>query len=137
MGIFIVVAIQFFGPRPTNPPVRVEISAPDSVRTLLHRACYNCHSNETQWPWYSRVAPVSWFVVGHVNEGRGDLNFTEWPVLDIEEQNEAYGDIRRQIEKHKMPLRSYTWMHPEARLTDEERATIIAWARSAGGPESR
>jgi hypothetical protein len=74
------------------------------------------------------VAPVSWFVTHHVNEGREDLNFSEWPAFDFEEQSLAFEDIRKQVSRRKMPLRSYRIIHPEARLTDAQRETILRWA---------
>jgi hypothetical protein len=127
-GIVLGGAIQFFGPDRTNPPVRTEVDVPDEVRAVLRRACYDCHSNETRWPWYSRVAPVSWFVVGHVNKGRGDLNFSEWPTFDFEEDAEARKDIQKQIRLGKMPLRSYLYLHPDARLSEADRRALLRWA---------
>jgi hypothetical protein len=125
--ILVLAAIQLVPVHRTNPPVLSEVDAPAPVMKILRRACYDCHSNETRWPWYSHVAPVSWLVVSHVNEGRGDLNFSEWPLLDFESQGLSFGDIRQQITKRKMPLRSYTWMHRDARLTEEDRDAILQW----------
>jgi hypothetical protein len=107
---------------------------PGEVQSILRRACYDCHSNETQWPWYSHVAPASWFVVRHVRQGRGDLNFSEWPVFDPEFEEYAFKDIEEQIEKEEMPLRSYTWLHTDAKLSEDDRETLIRWARARGGP---
>ena len=76
VGVVVALAaIQLVPVHRTNPPVRVEVNAPEEVMAIIQRACYDCHSNETRWPWYSRVAPVSWFVVSHVKKARGDLNF--------------------------------------------------------------
>jgi len=125
--ILVLAAIQLIPVHRTNPPVLSEVDAPAPVMAILRRACYDCHSNETRWPWYSHVAPMSWLVVSHVNEGRGDLNFSEWPLLDFESQSLSFGDIRRQITERKMPLRSYTWMHRDARLTQEDRDAILQW----------
>lgn len=97
---------------------------------MLRRACYDCHSNQTRWPWYSRVAPASWFVVNHVEHARGDLNFSEWPEYDFELQEQAMEDIDKQISERKMPLRSYLILHPGARLSDSDRKVLIDWARS-------
>lgn len=125
-----LVLIQFIPAERTNPPVRIDVDAPDEVKEILRRACYDCHSHETRWPWYSRVAPVSWWIADHVEHGRGDLNFSEWPALDFYTQELAFKDIEEQITKGEMPLRNYTILHPEARLTDDERETILGWARS-------
>lgn len=126
----VLVLIQLIPADRTNPPVRIDVNAPDEVKEILRRACYDCHSHETRWPWYSRVAPVSWWIADHVEHGRGDLNFSEWPALDFYAQELAFKDIEEQITKGEMPLRNYTILHPEARLTDDERETILGWARS-------
>jgi uncharacterized membrane protein len=131
LAVAIVLAlIQVIPADRTNPPVRIDVDAPDHVKEILRRACYDCHSHETHWPWYSRVAPVSWWIADHVEHGRGDLNFSEWPALDFYAQELACKDIEEQITKGEMPLRNYTILHPEARLTDDERETILEWARS-------
>ena len=127
--VFLVI-IQIFPARRTNPPVRSDIKAPAAVKAILRRACYDCHSHETRWPWYSRVAPVSWWLVSHVNEARGDLNFSEWPAFDRELLGMALRDIEKQISEDKMPLPSYRIMHPPARLSEAERQALIDWARS-------
>jgi len=115
----------------TNPPVRVEVQAPPEVHAILRRACYDCHSHETRWPWYSHVAPVSWLVSHDVHEGRGDLDFSDWPQLDFEARDLQLADIRKQIEKKKMPLWYYLPLHPDARLSDADRAKIVEWTRAA------
>jgi hypothetical protein len=121
-------ALQLVPVERTNPPVGVEVDAPPAVMEILRRACYDCHSNETRWPWYSRVAPSSWFVASHVRKGRGDLNFSDWPMYDFEQQEMNLDDIEKQIEKGKMPLRSYLWLHPEARLSEGDRQVLLEWA---------
>lgn len=125
-----LAGIQFVPVERTNPPVRLDVSAPAAVDSVLRRACYDCHSNETRWPWYSRVAPVSWFVVDHVHDGRGDLNFSEWPAFDFELQAGLFHDIEEQVSEDKMPLRSYRLLHPEARLSQRDREVLLRWART-------
>jgi len=125
----VFVGLQFFGVERTNPPVMSDIGAPAEIDAILRRACYDCHSHETRWPWYSRIAPVSWWVVDHVDHGRGDLNFSKWPVFDFEEQDHALRDIEEQIVKGEMPLRSYLILHGEARLSDADRELLLRWAR--------
>lgn len=126
--VVLFVAIQFVPVKRTNPPAQWELQAPPEVEAILERSCYDCHSHRTHWPWYSRVAPLSWWVVEHVNDARGDLNFSEWPRLDWELQKLAYQDIREQISKGEMPLQSYVLMHPEARLSDADRKVLLDWA---------
>ena len=129
----ILAGIQFAPVNRTNPAVRSQVAMPGEVQSILRRACYDCHSNETRWPGYSYVAPASWFVVRHVNRGRGDLNFSEWPIFDPEFEEHAFRDIQEQISKRKMPLRSYTFVHRDAKLSPEDRDTLLRWARSQGG----
>lgn len=132
----VLIGIQFVPVDRDNPPVQSALEAPAEIDQILRRACYDCHSNETRWPWYSYVAPVSWTVVGHVNHGRGDLNFSEWPTFDLEGQEHAFKDIEQQIEKGEMPLESYVRMHRDARLSSEERDALLHWARSRGAVDS-
>ena len=127
-GVF--VSLQFVTVERSNPPIGSDVDAPDDVKAILRRACYDCHSHETRWPWYSYVAPVSWYVTDHVEEARGDLNFSRWPTFDFEAQDLAFDDIREQVSTGEMPLESYLLLHPSARLTPEDRGRIISWARS-------
>lgn len=122
-----LVAIQLLpAPSHANPPV-VREPAWDSPRTreLAARACFDCHSNETKWPWYSNVAPISWVVGNHVEEGRTKLNFSTWdnPGEDAHEAAEV-------VEEGEMPLWDYVLMHPEAKLTAAEKADLIAGLRA-------
>jgi hypothetical protein len=126
----LLAAIQLVPVKRTNPPVTAEVVAPDDVKAILRRACYDCHSHETRWPWYSRLAPISWWLVDHVGEGRADLNFSRWPMLDLEAQGEALRDIVQQLEQDKMPLKSYRLGHPEARLDAQAKAVLLDWARA-------
>lgn len=114
-----------------NSPVRAEIDAPRDVERLLRRACWNCHSSETDWPWYSHVAPVSWYVTDHVRDGREDLNFTDWPS-DPGEAADLVDEVGAQVESGAMPPSSYRLTHPEARLTDRERQRLVDWSVTAG-----
>ena len=111
----------------SNPPEVAEISAPAEIQAILERSCYDCHSNRTQWPWYAYVAPVSWWVVHHVDDGRGDLNMTEWPLMDFEQQLHYLDEMKEEIEEGEMPLPSYLWVHRGAKLSDEERAALFQW----------
>ena len=127
-GIVVLLLIQLIPVDRTNPDVTSDVQAPTQVQSILRRACYDCHSNETVWPWYSRVAPVSWRVTGHVREGRKDLNFSEWPAFDFELQDLEFEEIRDQVEQRRMPPQDYLMMHPDARLSAADRRTLIDWA---------
>lgn len=122
-----VIAIQFIPVDRTNSPVANEPvwNAPET-RALMERACFDCHSNETKWPWYARVAPVSWYIARHVHEGRHKINYSEW---NPNQENESVEVIL----KGKMPPRSYLLVHPEARLTDAETKQLIAGLRASFG----
>ena len=126
----VVVGIQFVPVDRENPPVRRDVGAPPEVAAVLRAACYDCHSRETRWPWYSRVAPVSWFIADHVKEGRGELDFSDWPALDFTLQDELLRDIAKEVDEGAMPLASYRRGHPEARLTAAQRETVVRWAKS-------
>lgn len=129
--LVVALGIQMVPVERTNPPVRSEIDAPPDVSSILRAACYNCHSHETDWPWYAHVAPASWFVTDHVYDGREDLNFSEWPS-DYEKATDLISEIGEQVESGAMPPDSYQLMHPDARLSDEQRQTLIDWSLSEG-----
>jgi hypothetical protein len=124
----VFVLIQFVPVDRTNPPVEGEVPAPPEVREVLQRACYDCHSNETTWPWYSRVAPVSWLIARDVHEGREQLNFSTWNRLSTREQVEALRESWDEVDEGEMPLWFYLPPHPEARLSDRDRRLLRNWA---------
>jgi hypothetical protein len=114
----------------TNPPVEAEIVAEPEVQTLLRRACYDCHSHATVWPWYAGVAPVSWLVAHDVDHAREELNFSRFTSYDATRRRKKLGEIAEEVGEGEMPLWYYLLVHPEARLTDDERARIVAWAEA-------
>ena len=124
------LAIQFVPVDRENPPVEADVMASAQVKVILRRSCYDCHSNETRWPWYSRIAPVSWWVVKHVEKGRADLNFSHWPLFDTEAKGHFMRDIEKQLVDGTMPLASYVRGHAEAGLSDEDRSVLLEWARA-------
>lgn len=128
-----MIFIQLFPYRGDNPLEGAPLSAPAGVEKILRQSCYDCHSNTTVWPWYSRVAPVSWFVVHHVKEGREHLNFSGWNNLSHKDQAEALDEIREQIEEGEMPLSTYVLGHPEAALSPQEKTELLDWAKATGG----
>lgn len=112
----------------SNPPVTGEIDAPAEVMTILRKACYDCHSNEVNWPWYSKVAPMSFSVVHHVDEGREYMNFSEWDKLTPEKRAYKISECWEMVEEGEMPLSEYLWFHSEAELTPEDMEVLKAWA---------
>ena len=129
-AVLVCAGIQLIPVERTNPPVTADLAAPAEIDAILRRSCYDCHSHETVWPWYAYVAPVSWWLADHVRKARSDLNFSDWPAFDFEEQEYAFREIEEQIEKGEMPLPNYLILHPEARLSDADRETLLDWARS-------
>jgi hypothetical protein len=126
VGVFAL--IQFIPVKRTNPPVTSEIEAPAEIMEIIQRSCYDCHSNETDWPWYSRVAPMSWVVADDVNLGRKMLNFSEWADYPEAEREDLLEEIADEVEDRDMPKPMYLWLHPEARLTEEQMQTLTRWA---------
>jgi hypothetical protein len=101
---------------------------PARVLTVLQRACYDCHSNHTRYPWYAEVQPVRWWLDSHVNDGKRHLNFSEFGAYSAKRAGKKLEQVTDEVEQHNMPLRSYTWMHREARLTPEEITLLAGWA---------
>jgi len=134
-GVLVVAfgLLQFTNPPRTNPPVVnvfVATNAPPEITALLHAACYDCHSYETKWPLYSRVAPASWLVVSDVNEGRKHLNFSVWPT-DSAVVAKKLDRINEVLDYREMPPKKYTLLHPEARLNDTQRQQLMDWSDAA------
>jgi hypothetical protein len=129
------IAIQFVPVNRTNPPVQGDFRGSSEVVSVLRRACYDCHSNETVWPWYSRVAPLSWVIAHDVNVGRAALNFSTWDQLSPEKQAEAMKESWEEITEGKMPTWYYVALHPEARLSANDQSLLRAWSGSPAGRE--
>lgn len=131
-----LVLIQFLPCDRTNPPIapgRDIIAAtqpPPPVAALLRDACYDCHSHETRWPWYDRIAPTSWWVAGHIQDGRKRLNFSDWPPADPRRAKKKLEQISEAVTDGAMPLPSYTWMHPAARLSAAAKQLLVDWAEA-------
>src|SRR5712691_6475383 len=134
IGLAVVfVGIQFIRPARTNPPVdesqtlfaRTQMTPP--VAAIFNRSCADCHSNKTVWPWYTNVAPVSWFIVNHVNEARPLLNLSEWGKLDRDRQSKKLQQICDQASDGAMPLSTYTPLHPGSKLTPADVKIFCDW----------
>ncbi|MDP2274751.1 MAG: heme-binding domain-containing protein [Archangium sp.] len=130
----LLVLIQVVRPDQSNPPVTGEIQAPAEVMSLLKRSCYDCHSNETKWPWYSQVAPVSWLVTKDVNDGRKHLNFSVWQGSEEGRKLKKFKEIAEEVGDGEMPMAIYLPLHPEAKLTPAETTLLVEWARRDGAP---
>ena len=126
--VVLIAAIQFIPINRTNPAAKSDLMAPDEVKIILTRSCYDCHSNLTKWPWYSRIAPVSWLVTVDVKEARAKMNFSNWDEYDSSRQNVMQNMIWEEIEKSEMPLKSYLLIHKNAVLTEDDKQVIKQWA---------
>ena len=131
----IIIIIQFFRIDKTNavsdPSLdlfTVEV-VPDEVQSLLKTACFDCHSNTAVYPWYTNVAPVSWWIKRHIDEGRDELNFNDWGSYSVKRKRHKLEEIEEMIDEKEMPLPSYLWIHGEARLTEREQKELIRWSK--------
>ena len=112
----------------TNPTVTGEIEAPEEVMAILRLACYDCHSNETKWPWYSYVAPASWLVAKDVNDGRRHMNFSEWSGYTAKEQKHSRKKCGKLVDLGEMPLWFYLPLHSEATLSEKDIELLVTWS---------
>lgn len=130
--LLVLLAIQFVQPARTNPAsdpgasFEAVVQPPQAVASSLKRACGDCHSNQTAWPWYSNIAPASWLIASDVNEGRAHLNFSNWTQSGAENEKPEIEDLCSEVRGGKMPLRSYTLLHPQAKLSSPEVAALCA-----------
>jgi Haem-binding domain len=130
--IGLLLVIQLYPVNRDNPQSdpQLEIKLQPEVKQIVEKACYDCHSNKSNWPWYSYVAPVSWFVASHVEEGRHEMNFSVWQDYTPKRKSKKLGEIVEEIEEGEMPLAPYKLTHSQANLSDGEVATLINWAKS-------
>jgi len=117
---------------PSGPKdISTVVAVPDSVMTALKRSCYDCHSNHSDYPWWDQIAPVSWWITNHINEGKRKLNFTEFDSYPAKKQAKKLDETAELVEKGEMPLSSYLWMHADAKLSEAQKKMIVDWARAA------
>jgi hypothetical protein len=132
--LILLIGAQFVGADRTNPPSKPGASllslksTPPGVRAILDRSCRDCHSNDTRWPWYSHVAPVSWLLLQDVHEGRDRLNYSAWTSYDSDDQDKLLNGMCKLTTKGRMPLPSYLWIHRDAKLSDADVKTLCAWS---------
>ncbi len=125
----ILLALQLIRPEMTNPPVDKArtLKAPENVMKILKTSCYDCHSFETIWPWYAQIAPLSWSIAGHVNEGREALNFSRYNEIDPKIKTKRLKRAIQTINNGMMPLSSYLLLHKDAKLNNTQKETLIEW----------
>jgi len=131
--VVLFLGIQLMRPARSNPAVdesqtieaRTQMTA--QVKAIFERSCNDCHSNKTVWPWYTNVAPISWWIAGHINEARQLMNLSEWGKLDRDHQDRKLRQICDEVTDGGMPLPSYMPMHPKAKLSDQDKKTLCDW----------
>lgn len=130
------VLIQFFRPAKNNSPdtefaVSNKYELTSSVNEIMSAACYDCHSNKTNYPWYAEIQPIGWWLNNHVQDGKRHLNFSDFTRMPIARQNHKFEEIIETVEEGEMPLPSYTWLglHANANLSEQQKTEIINWAR--------
>ena len=128
VGLFIIM--QLVPLNQTNPPIIQDAQAPSDVKLILQTSCYDCHSNETVWPWYSRIAPGSFLITRDVVEGRKHLNFSEFSGMDAFDSTDIADEILEVLEAGKMPILPYLLLHPGASLSDSQIESLVDWANT-------
>jgi hypothetical protein len=139
--VILFIGSQVIRPDKTNPPVESNmidaLAPPPAVAVALQRGCYNCHSHETAWPWYSAIAPGSWLVANHVKEARENMNFSRWSQYSEASGLHKLEEAVEEVSEGKMPLPSYLILHPGDRWTEEEKVAFARWVedlKSRRGP---
>lgn len=131
--IAVLILLQFFQPERNIAPLDPELDMlellvlPQPMTDLIRNSCYDCHSNQTVYPWYSRISPVSLYLNKHIVKGKEDLNFSEYGLLDKADRIGVFADCCDVLDAGTMPLQSYMLIHKDARLTQEERETLCNW----------
>ena len=134
--VVVFVILQFFRPSFTNPnivagqAIEDSIAVPAEVQMVLSRSCNDCHSNKTIYPWYSQVSPFSWFLAGHIEDGRREMNFSEWNNYSDSKKARKLEEICEMVEGGGMPLPSYLWIHRDAALNDDQKRLICDWSKA-------
>jgi hypothetical protein len=135
--VILLIVVQFIRPAKNlsgdnQYAISTKYKVPPEVATIMEGACNDCHTNTTRYPWYANVQPAAWWLANHVKEGKQKINFSEFTNKKIAWQNHKLEEVIEMVKEKEMPLPSYTWLglHPEAKLTDEQRVTLTSWAQA-------
>lgn len=132
--LVVLIVIQFIHPKPNKTSgeqpnyIGRMHAVPEDVQSVLAKACNDCHSNNTRYPWYSNIQPVDWWLDKHVRNGKRHLNFDEYTNRNLRYQYHKMEETIEMVKDGKMPLNSYTWLHKDAKLSDEEKNKLVNWA---------
>lgn len=130
------VIIQFFRPAKNKSEgtskndISTLYAVPQNVQDILKTSCNDCHSNNTVYPWYAEIQPVAWWLNSHIEDGKKDLNFSEFATYRIRRQYKKLEEINELVKENEMPLDSYLWIHKDAKLSDQQKLTIANWAEA-------
>ncbi|MEO9893430.1 heme-binding domain-containing protein [Aurantibacter sp.] len=134
--LLVLVILQFFRPEKNTTQGNHtklfldETNPPADVKLILEQACYDCHSNNTVYPWYNNVAPFSFWLSDHIKDGKKHLNFSDWESYETKKKDHKLDEVIETVTDDEMPLKEYTWTHSNARLTAEQRNNVVLWAKS-------
>ncbi len=133
--IIILIALQLIPIDKSNPPIdqNIALKVPQKVESILKKACYDCHSNKTKWPFYANIAPLSFSIASHVKDGRKALNFSNWKNIDPKIRTKRIQRAIKTVKNGMMPLPTYLWLHDEAKLTKEEKTVLTTWLKDQLG----
>lgn len=137
--VFVILLIVFIGMQFVRPEKNLSDQVPQTdlivnedpgmeVEAILKTSCYDCHSDNTQYPWYSEVAPLSYWIADHVKDGKKHLNFSAWTQYSAKKKAHKLEELMEEVEEHKMPLDSYTWVHKDAELSEAQMEALSTWA---------
>lgn len=133
--LVVFLVMQFFGPEKNEgelsslDPFLTETNPPENVKTILKETCFDCHSNVTRYPWYNSITPVNYWLAGHIDHGKEELNFSKWAAYSLKRKEHKMEEVWEEVKKKKMPLPSYTWTHANANLTQDQIDAVVAWAK--------
>ncbi len=137
LALLALIVLQFVRPDRNNggyetlKPFLAETNPPEQVAAILKTACYDCHSNQTLYPWYAEVAPISFWLNDHIKEGKQHLNFSSWERYSTKQKNKKLKELVEEVEHDEMPLQSYTFIHQDADLRPTETTALLDWAKAA------
>jgi hypothetical protein len=133
--LVVFVIAQFFGPEKNEGELAsldtflTETNPPEDVKLILKQACFDCHSDHTRYPWYSSITPVNYWMAGHGDHGKEEVNFSNWSSFSVKKKDHKMDEVIELVEEKEMPLASYTWTHGDAKLSDEQIQSVVAWAK--------
>ncbi|MDF0706041.1 MAG: heme-binding domain-containing protein [Bacteroidota bacterium] len=135
--LVVLIGMQFYRPEKNTADgdyvatFEAETQPSAEVKQILKTACYDCHSANTEYPWYNNIAPVSYWLADHIEDGKKHLDFSDWANYDTKKKDHKLEEVIEEVKEGKMPLNEYTWTHGDAKLSDEQISALVAWADAA------